>query len=213
VTGATLALWAAQEMGVRTLEHLAMFAAALAIVIPAGAGGGVLLYRRPRAAEAVFGVLNVVETIPELALLVLLVPLVGIGAPAVIAACILYSLLPVTRSTYTGLSHVRREYLEVGEALGLREGEMLRHVRLPLSLPLVMGGVRIAVIFCMGIVTLGGLVGAGGLGAPLQVGISFRNTPLILLCSGWIAVLALLADGAVGALEGAARRRFGGGDD
>jgi osmoprotectant transport system permease protein len=213
VIGDALALWAAQEMGARTLEHLAMFAAALAIVVPAGAGGGVLLYRRPRAAEAVFGVLNVVETIPELALLVLLVPLVGIGAPAVIAACVLYSLLPVARTTFTGLAHVRREYLEVGEALGLREMEMLRHVRLPLSLPLVMGGIRIAVIFCMGIVTLGGLVGAGGLGAPLQVGISFRNTPLILLCSGWIAVLALLADGAVGALEGAARRRFGGGDD
>ncbi|KAF5063863.1 Glycine betaine/carnitine/choline transport system permease protein OpuCB [anaerobic digester metagenome] len=210
--GDLLALWIDQEMGLRTLEHLAIFGVSLMLVIPAGAAIGVLLYRRPHMAEVAFSWLNVVETMPELALLVLLIPLVGIGTPAVIAACVLYSLLPVSRSAYTGLSHVRREFIEVGEALGLRESEMLRYVRLPLSLPLLAGGIRIAVIFCMGIVTLGGLVGAGGLGAPLQAGISFRNTPLILLCSGWIAILALLADGVVGALERGARRRYGGED-
>lgn len=189
-----------------------MVGASLMLVVPAGVGTGAMLYRRPRLAGLAFGLLNVVETVPELALLAILVPVVGIGAPAVVAASVLYSLLPLARNTTTGLAHVRRDYLEVAEALGLDEGETLRLVRFPLALPLVAGGVRTAVIFCMGIATLGGLVGAGGLGAPLQAGISFNNTPLILLAAAWIAVLALLADAGMAALETRARARYGGGD-
>lgn len=202
-------LWESQHLWVRTLEQLQMFGAALAIVIPLGIMIGVLLYRRPGLSGMVFLALNVVETIPEIPLLVLLIPIVGIGAPAVIAACVLYSLLPLARNTHTGLSHVRKEYIETGSALGLQENEMLSIIRFPLALPLVMGGVRISVIFCMGVVTLGGLIGAGGLGAPLQTGISFQNTPLILLCTVWIAILALVADGCVGALETAISTRYG----
>lgn len=188
-----------------------MFGTALLIVVPLGLIAGVLVYRRPGWSQALFQVLNVVETIPEIPLLVLLIPLTGIGAPAVIAACVLYSLLPLARNTYTGLSHVQGEYIEAGTALGLREREMLRLIRFPMALPLVMGGIRITTIFCMGIVTLGGLIGAGGLGAPLQTGISFQNTPLVLLCTALIC-LALAADGCIAGLQALLRERYGGAD-
>jgi osmoprotectant transport system permease protein len=153
-----LHIWEIQRLGLRTVEHLYMFGVSLTIAIIVGVGLGVILYKSPRLADTSFNSLNVVETVPTLALLVLLIPIFGLGAAPTIFASILYAILPVARNTYTGLAFTKKEYLEVGKAMGLNSKEILIKIRVPLALPLIAGGIRIALVFTMGVVTLGGLI-------------------------------------------------------
>lgn len=209
VFGEILRVWAAQLLWLRTFEHLYMFAAALSISVLIGVFIGVLTYRRPGLAAPVLNGLNVLESVPDVALLVLLLPIFGIGKNPTIAASVLYSILPVARNTHTGLANVGREYIEVAEALGLTEQEILLKVRFPLSLPLIAGGIRIAVVFTMGVVTLGGLIAAGGLGAALQNGIQLYDMGTILITGAWVGTLAVLLDGGAGLLENYLKSRYG----
>lgn len=186
-----------------------MFAIALFFSFLAGVLIGVLTYRNPRFADPVFNSLNIVETIPDIALLVLLLPVFGIGKTPTIVASILYSILPIARNTYTGLSNVPGEHIEIAEALGLTRREILFKVRFPLSLPLIAGGIRIAVVFTMGVVTLGGLIAAGGLGAALQNGIQLYDMGTILVTGVWVGILAVLLDGAAGLIEHILQVRYG----
>lgn len=163
-------VWQTQNLTQRTIEHLSMFGISVLLAIFIGVALGLLLYRTKMLAEVVFNILNVIETIPTLALLVLFLPLLGLGKMPTIAASVLYSILPITRNTYVGLNSVSREHIEVAKAIGLSEREILVKVRFPLALPIIAAGIRIAVVFTMGVVTLGGLIAAGGLGAPLQTG-------------------------------------------
>jgi osmoprotectant transport system permease protein len=204
-----LTLWTRYSLTARTLEHLTMFGIALTFALIIGIMVGVLLYRHEKYAGPVLNFLNVVETFPDLALLVLLIPFVGIGAAPTIVACVLYSILPIARNAYTGLTHVSREHIDVAEALGLTGNEILLYIRIPLALPLIAGGIRIAIVFTMGIVTLGGLIGAGGLGAPLQTGI-FANIPMLIVIAGiWVGILAVILDGLAGIAEAWLAGRFG----
>lgn len=204
-------VWEGQDLTQRTIEHLQMFGIALLLAIFIGILLGVFLYRKPRTAPLILNVLNILETIPTLALLVLLLPLLGLGSKPTIAASVLYSILPIARNTYTGLSTVEREYTEVAEALGLTEREILLKVRFPLALPLIAAGVRIAVVFTMGVVTLGGLIAAGGLGAPIQTGIHLYDKDIIIVTGLWVGFLALLFDGIAALIERYLRRRYYGG--
>ncbi|MBP2144923.1 osmoprotectant transport system permease protein [Methanofollis sp. W23] len=207
--GGMLELWQDYHLTARTVEHLAMFSVALLLSMIIGFAVGVFLSRRRRFAGVSFAALNTLETFPDLALLVVLIPLLGIGAVPTIAACVLYSVLPIARNTYTGLTSVSAGHVNAAESIGLTEGEVLVHIRVPLALPMLAGGVRIAVVFTMGIVTLGGLVGAGGLGVPLQTGI-FNNMPdLILLSGAWVGLLAVLFDGVAAVVERRLTRRYG----
>ncbi|WP_240664388.1 ABC transporter permease [Methanosarcina sp. MSH10X1] len=202
-------VWTSQLLSQRTLEHLYMFAIALFFSFLAGVLIGVLTYRNPRFADPIFNSLNIVETIPDIALLVLLLPVFGIGKTPTIVASILYSILPIARNTYTGLSNVPGEHIEIAEALGLTRREILFKIRFPLSLPLIAGGIRIAVVFTMGVVTLGGLIAAGGLGAALQNGIQLYDMGTILVTGIWIGILAVLLDGAAGLIEHILQVRYG----
>lgn len=193
----------------RTLEHLYMLFVALFFSILAGVLVGFFTYRNQKLADPVLNGLNVVETIPDVALLVLLLPIFGIGAGPTIVASILYSILPIARNTYTGLSNVPREYIEIAEALGLTQREVLFKVRFPLSLPLIAGGIRIAVVFTMGVVTLGGLIAAGGLGAALQNGIQLYDMGTILVTGAWVGILAVFLDGIAGMIENTLKARYG----
>ena len=186
-----------------------MFAIALFFSILVGVLVGVLTYRNQRLADSVLNGLNIVETIPDVALLVLLLPVFGIGAEPTIVASILYSILPIARNTHTGLSNVPREYIEIAEALGLTQREVLFKVRFPLSLPLIAGGIRIAVVFTMGVVTLGGLIAAGGLGAALQNGIQLYDMGTILVTGSWVGLIAVFLDGIAGIAENILKARYG----
>ncbi|MGB9929640.1 MAG: ABC transporter permease [Methanosarcina sp.] len=202
-------VWITQLLTLRTVEHLYMFAIALFFSIIIGIFIGVLTYKNQRLANPILNGLNVLETIPDVALLVLLLPLFGIGAGPTIAASVIYSILPIARNTYTGLSNVPREYIEIADALGLTQRDVLLKVRFPLSLPLIAGGIRIAVVFIMGVVTLGGLIAAGGLGAALQNGIQLYEMDTILVTGAWVGILAVLLDGIAGMIENMLKARYG----
>lgn len=202
-------MWTSQLLSLRTLEHLYMLSVSLFFSILAGVLIGFLIYRNENLAGKVLNSLNVIETIPDVALLVLLLPVFGIGAGPTIVASILYSILPIARNTYTGLSNVPGEYIEISNALGLTQREVLFKVRFPLSLPLIAGGIRIAVVFTMGVVTLGGLIAAGGLGAPLQNGIQLYDMETILVTGAWVGILAVILDGIAGTIENVIKARYG----
>lgn len=204
-------LWSAYDLTQRTVEQLTMFSIALTVTLTIGITLGVLFFSSFQARAAGFAALNIVEMIPDIALLILLIPLVGIGVPPTITAAVLYSLLPVARNTTAGLSGVSSDLIETARAIGMTGNEILFRVRFPLALPLVAAGVRIAVIFCMGVATLGGIIGAGGLGAPLQTGITTSNDLLILLTGGWVAVLAVTMDSIAAIITRFLSIRYGGG--
>jgi len=200
-----LGVWEAQRLMDRTIEHLSMFAAAMVLATIIGVAVGVAVHRHARVSQVLFNMLNVAETIPTIALLVLLLPVLGLGSRPTIVTSVIYSVLPIARNTYAGLTSVSAEHLAVAEALGLSRREVLVHVRFPLALPLVAGGIRIALVFTMGVVTLGGLIAAGGLGAPLQTGIQLYDMDIIIVTGLWVGLLAVVFD----ALAGYAEHRLG----
>ncbi len=211
-TAEIIRVWNTQMLSLRTVEHLYMFFFALFFSILIGVVTGVLTYRNQKLAGPVLNGLNVVETVPDVALLVLLLPIFGIGAAPTIVASILYSILPIARNTYTGLSNVPREYIEIAEALGLTPPrEVLFKVRFPpLSLPLVAGGVRIAVVF-----TMGGCNPWRSDCCRRAWGLPFRTefnsmiwAQSLLRVPGW-GLLAVLLDGIAGIIEKILKARYG----
>src|SRR6056297_346582 len=204
-----LNVWKTQQLGIKTIEHLSMVLIALLVIIFIGIGIGVFLYNKRNLSDIVLNILNVIDTIPYLVLLVILMPFLGIGFKPTIVASILYSILPVARNTYVGLTQVDQQYLESARAMGLAEKEILWHVRIPLALPLIAAGVRIAIVFTMGVVTLGGLIAAGGLGGPIQTGIHLYDKDIIIVTGLWIGILAVLLDSIGSWIEKRLNRRYG----
>jgi osmoprotectant transport system permease protein len=142
-------------------------------------------------------------TIPALALLVFMIPLLGIGAAPAIVALWLYSLLPIVRNTHQGLSDIPRPLRDSADALGLSAAAKLGRIELPLATPSIMAGIKTAVVINIGTATLGALIGAGGLGQPILTGIRLADTGLIL--EGAVPA-ALLALGAQVLFDGLERR-------
>ena len=178
-----------------TREHLVLvgisLAAAIAIAVPLG----VLAARLSQFGQAILGIVGIVQTIPALALLVLMIPLLGLGEPTAIAALFLYSLLPIVRNTYSGLHDIPPEIRESAEALGLPSGIRLRLVELPMVSRSILAGIKTSAVICVGFATLGALIGAGGYGQPILTGIRLRDTGLILQGAVPAAVLALIVQG------------------
>ncbi|MBN1165846.1 MAG: ABC transporter permease [Methanospirillaceae archaeon] len=187
-------VWILHQMTDQTLVHLTLFFTALLIVVILGLSLGIFSGISHRWGGILIQSLNIIEMIPDIALLLLLIPITGIGAVPTITAAVLYSLLPIVRNTSIGLLSVRPELIENGTALGMTEREILMRIRLPLALPLIACGMRTAVVYTMGIVTLGGIIGARGLGAVLQAGITRNNMTVILVAGIWIGILAVLMD-------------------
>lgn len=190
------------------IEHLAMAALATLVATLIGLPLGILLTRRERLAAPVLAVANLVQTIPSLALFGLLMPLPligGIGPRPAILALIAYAVLPILRNTYDGIRGVDPALREAAEALGLRPVERLRLIELPLALPVILGGVRLAAVLSVGTATIAAAVGAGGLGAYVLRGIATVDTRLVLAGAIPAAILAILVDAALGRLARAER--------
>lgn len=185
-----------------TIEHLLwLVGIPVSLAVLAGVPTGILLTRWERISNTVLGGASVIQTIPSLALLGFLIPLVGISKPNAIIALFLYSLLPIIRNTYTGLKEVNPALLEAGTGMGMSNVQRLRLVELPLALPVIMAGIRTATVICVGIGTLAALIGAGGLGDLIMRGISMVNPTIILAGAIPAAVLALLLDFLLGRVE------------
>ena len=184
-----------------TKEHLLLVAISLAAAILVGIPLGILACRRPRLGQFVLAAAGVIQTIPSLALLVFMIPLLGIGGPPAVVALFLYSLLPIIRNTYTGLHDIPRSILESAEALGLEPKARLRLVELPLAASTILAGIKISAVINVGTATLGALIGAGGYGQPILTGIRLDDIGLILQGAIPAAVLALLVQGGFELLE------------
>jgi osmoprotectant transport system permease protein len=200
----------AREILQRCGEHLLMVALAVAIALLIALPLGLLIQGSPRLTQLVLGLANAVQTIPSLAIfgLLLTVPVLGgIGPTPAVLALVLYALLPLLRGLVTGLNQVPSGLKEAGRALGLSRGQVLRHVEFPLALPSLMAGLRVATVISVGVATIGAAIGAGGLGVFIFRGIATVNNSLLLAGALPAAAIALVADGALGALETRLSRR------
>jgi osmoprotectant transport system permease protein len=185
----------ARRVAERTLEHLVLVAVALIGAIAAAVPLGILAARRPGTGRLVLGLAGMVQTVPSLALLVFMIPLLGIGARPAIAALFLYGLLPIVRTTHSGLTGIAPELRESAEALGLPPFARLRLIELPLAAPSILAGVKTSAVITVGTATLGALVGAGGYGQPILAGVRLLSVPLILEGAVPAALLALAVQG------------------
>jgi osmoprotectant transport system permease protein len=191
----------ASRVARRTFEHLAMVGLSLGAAVLFALPLGVLAYRAPRFGRVAFALADVLQTVPALALLVFLIPWLGIGYAPAIVALFLYSLLPILRNTHTGLADIPRDLRESAEALGLSSAARLRYIELPLAARSILGGIKTAAVINVGTATLGALIGAGGYGQPILTGIRLDDLGLILEGAVPAALLALVAQGFFGALE------------
>jgi len=189
-------------------QHVALVLVSTLLAVAIGVPTGILLIRRPRLARPVLGFANVVQTIPSLALFGFLIPLPllgGVGARTAIVALVVYALLPILRNTHAGISSVDPAVVDAATGLGMSQGQRLRWVELPLALPVVLAGVRIAVVVGIGLATIAAAIGAGGLGVLIYRGVATVDHRLILAGAVPAAVLALAFD----AVLGLAERRWG----
>jgi osmoprotectant transport system permease protein len=179
----------------RTIEHLGLVAVSLGAALLVAIPFGIAAARSPRLGAFVLSATGVLQTIPSLALFVVLIPLLGIGAAPTIAALFLYSLLPIVRNTHAGITGIAPPLIDSADALGLSRSSRLRRVELPLALPTILAGVRTAAVIAVGLATLGAIVGAGGYGQPILTGIRLNNTGLILEGAIPAAAMALGIEG------------------
>jgi osmoprotectant transport system permease protein len=196
------------EIFALTAEHVVLVLVATAIAVGIGVPAGVALARKPRLARPVLGFANVVQTIPSLALFGFLIPipfLGGIGARTAIVALVVYSLLPILRNTHAGITSVDPAVTEAASGLGMTPRQRLRWVELPLAFPVVLAGIRIAVVVGIGLATIAAAIGAGGLGVLIYRGVATVDHRLILAGAIPAALLALAFDFALGLAE----RRWG----
>jgi len=185
-------------------QHLVLVLVSTGIAAAIGLPLGIAMARRPRLARALLGVAGLLQTIPSLALFGFLIPLPfigGIGTRTAIVALVLYALLPVLRNTYTGILQVDRAVVEAATGMGMTPSQRLRMVELPLALPVILAGLRIAAVVSVGTATIAAAVGAGGLGTYVFRGIATLDTRLILAGAIPAALLALLTDALLGAVE------------
>ena len=194
-----------QELATLVGQHVLLVVVSTAIAVAIGVPLGVFAARRPRLASPLVGIANIVQTVPSLAMFgfLLPVPLIGgIGARAALAVLVLYALLPIVRSTIIGITSVDRSVREAGMAMGMTRRELLRQVELPLALPSIIAGVRVAAVVGVGSATIAAAIGAGGLGQYIYRGLSMVDTTVILAGAIPAALLALVVDGGLLWLEG-----------
>lgn len=187
-----------------TGEHLWLVCWATAFAMAIGIPLGILIAHRKQFDKSVLAVANIIQTLPSLALFGFLLPVPWLGESAerlAILALTLYALLPIVRSTYSGIRGVDPAVVEAGRGMGLTESQLLFQVELPLSISVILSGVRVAVVISVGLAAIAAFIGAGGLGEFIFRGVSMVDNRVILAGAIPAAVLALLADFGVGWVE------------
>ncbi len=192
-------------------EHLTLVFASLAIALALGVPLGVIAHRHPRAAGVLMGVVGMAQTVPSLALLAFLIALLGtIGFLPALLALTLYALLPIVRNTHAGLVSVSPGLRHAALALGLRDGQVLRSIELPLAAPTLFAGIKTAAVLNVGMATVATFIGAGGLGERIVAGLAVNDTAFMLAGAVPAALLALVTQWAFDGVERLLLRRRGG---
>jgi len=198
------------EVFERSLEHVGLVAASMAIALAIGLPLGIALVRRANLQRWVIGVANVVQTIPSLALFGFLIPVPwigGIGNSTAIVALSLYALLPILRNTTIGIAGVDPAVVESARGMGMTPRQVLWRVQLPLAAPVLLAGIRVATALCIGVTTIAAAIGAGGLGVFIFRGLAMVNNQVILAGAIPAAVLAIAADSGLGYFQRSSARR------
>src|SRR5919198_3648407 len=200
-----------------TLEHLFLVGLSTGIAVLIGVPLGILLTRWPRLSKPVLGFANIMQTVPSLALFGFLIPLNlylfhvrilgGIGARTAIVALVLYSLLPIIRNTFTGINNVDPAIREAGRGMGMTDRQLLFQVELPLALGVIISGIRVATVICVGTATIAAAIDAGGLGRYIFRGLRMNDNVLILAGAVPAALIAIGADLFLGYVEKAMQAR------
>ncbi|MFV0559988.1 MAG: ABC transporter permease/substrate-binding protein [Enterococcus sp.] len=180
------------DLLVATYQHLSLSLLALVLAIFIAVPLAIWLVNHKKAAEIMLQITSVLQTIPSLALLGLLIPIVGIGTPPALIALVIYALLPIFQNTYIGLSSIDPSVEEAALAFGMSRMRRLRKVELPIALPVIISGIRTALVLIIGTATLAALIGAGGLGTFILLGIDRNNPSLVLIGAISSALLAIL---------------------
>lgn len=189
------------ELSEEFLRHLSMTSLAVLFALLVGVPLGIFITRNKHLSSVVIGIANVMQSIPCMALLGLGIPIFGIGEKLAIFMVFVYAFLPVLKNTYTGLSGISPTSLEVARGIGLTRMQQLRQVELPMAVPYIMSGIRIAAVGAVGTMTIAAFAGANGLGWFIQLGMNSRNTPMILMGAVAASVMALLLDFLLGRVE------------
>ncbi|GCF95880.1 glycine/betaine ABC transporter permease [Enterococcus florum] len=182
-------------------EHLAISLSALLIAIVIAIPLAILLSQNKKMAEVVLQITSILQTIPSLALLGLLIPFVGIGTVPALIALVVYALLPIFQNTYIGLSEIDPSIEEAADAFGMSRTRKLFKVELPMAMPVIVSGVRTALVLIIGTATLAALIGAGGLGTFILLGIDRNDPSLTLIGAVSSALLAILFSGLIRFLQ------------
>ncbi len=178
----------------QTLQHIGLTFISLLIAVIIGLPLGIWITRKKQFSGIVLGIVGVLQTIPSIALLGFMIPLLGIGAKPAIVALLLYALLPIIRNTYTGIEGVDASVKEAALAMGMSKWQILSKVELPLAMPVILAGIRTATVINVGVATLASYIAAGGLGEFIFGGISLNNTNMILAGAIPAALLAIIFD-------------------
>lgn len=193
-----------QEAFQLTLEHVMLVGLSMLGATLMGVPLGIVITRRARLRRWVLGVANVIQTVPSLALFGFLIPMRfigGIGTRPAIVALTLYALLPILRNTYVGISSVDAAILEAARGMGMTEGQVLRQVEIPMAMSVILAGIRVATVISVGVATIAAAIGAGGLGDYIFRGLAMVDKTVILAGAIPAAILAILADVALGWAE------------
>ncbi|KAF0372589.1 ABC transporter permease [Pediococcus acidilactici] len=185
----------------KTGQHIYISAVALALGIIVAVPLGMLLTRAPKISGAVIGLASVMQTIPALALLAIMIPIFGIGSTPAIVALFIYSLLPILRNTYLGLTSIDPALIDAAKGMGMNSFQRMWKVELQLALPVIMAGVRLSATYVIAWTALASYIGAGGLGDLIFNGLNLYRSDLILGGSIPVIILALVADFLLGKLE------------
>ena len=210
-----IAFWSshAAELWRLLAQHIALVVVSTVVAVAIGVPIGIVAARRPRIGAPLAAAASVIQTVPSLALFGFLLPLPlvgGVGARTALAALILYALLPVIRTTAAGLHSIDAAILEAADAMGMTARQRLTQVELPLAMPSIIAGIRVAAVIGVGTVTIAAAIGAGGLGEYIYRGLSMVDATVILAGAVPVAALAMIVDGGLLLVErGLARRRRG----
>ena len=185
----------------QTLQHLGLTFISLFLAIAVGLPLGIFIARHKKYAGTVLAIAGVLQTIPSIALLGFMIPVLGIGAKPAIVALLIYALLPIIRNTYTGITGVDRFVTEAARAMGMSKRQILFRVDLPLAMPVLLAGIRTATVINVGVATLASYIAAGGLGEFIFGGISLNNTNMILAGAIPAALLAVILDALLSLLQ------------
>ncbi|GAB3049333.1 ABC transporter permease [Virgibacillus ainsalahensis] len=189
------------ELLVKTGEHLYISAAAMLLGVLVAVPLGVLLTRIPKIADRLISFIGILQTIPSLAILAFFIPLLGVGKFPAIIALFFYSLLPILRNTYTGVSGVDSNVMEAGKGMGMNNWESIMKIELPLAMPVIMAGIRLSTVYLIGWAALAAFIGGGGLGDFIFDGMNLYQPELIVAGTVPATILALIADRLLSVIE------------